>query len=458
ILQFDLERIELKENDKEQEVSLSLNKPASRDGILTIAWDTLSARIKTDVPFIKDNIEIPIAKGQQKLSFKVVPNDNQLVDGDLSVRLTVFSVSPGFTIGSQNNLKITLSDNEQVEESVQSTISFSLASSQTLEHATEGFDVIMQLSRPLTTLGSFEIELSSADAQYNVNYVTLPAAQEGRILVTPSVGASTVIIKVAPFDNSIISGNKTLTFFIAKTSGSITKGEQLSHQFLIKDDELINLPKGYSTGGLMGQKKIYEYNESGLISKVLTQKGNTTNTETYFYDVNGRIERINTYPEMDRLFIWSDNRIVRSERIEWGVLKQYIEYDYDVQGNVSGTANYFRQPNGEFKLAFVVAYLYFTDNNLYKSMYYLPVEGKETFTLHSTRTYENYLEADNPFPMVDILPGIKTQHKLPGTFRIEENGENLLYNLEYEFLEDGRLSRRYARKWYEVETTEYYYY
>lgn len=457
VVQFDVDQLQLQENGTEHVVSLSLHKPASREGVLTIELDTVSSRLKSDVTLVGRKIEIAIARGQQKLNFKILPVDNQVVDGDMVYQLTLAAISSGFIIGNKKTLSVTLLDDDG-QVPVQSAVSFAAASSLIYENATEGYNVMLQFSNPIAGAGSFEIDISSTDAQYNLNYTTEPTAEGGRISVTPAIGSTSTSLKIVPINNSMISGGTSLTLSITNTSGSITHGVQVSHQLVITDDELANLPKGYSIGGALGLQKIYEYDQSGRISKVQVKSGNTSHTETYFYDANGRIERINSYPETDWIFIWTDNRITKSERVKDGVLKEYIEYDYDAQGNVSGTANYFRQPNGEYKLSFLIVYLYFTDNNLYKAMHYLPVEGQEEFTLHSTRTYDNYLAADNPFPMVDILPGIKTQKKLPGIFRIEENGQNLLYNLEYEFLDDGRVSRRYARNGSQVETTEYFYY
>jgi hypothetical protein len=457
ILQFENEQLQLQENGAEQEVTVTLHKPASQEGLLTIELDTVSARYKTDATLVGRKFELAIARGQQKVRFKILPSNNQTADGNLNVKISIASVTDGFVIGAKKVLRLSLLDDD-IQQPTQSAISFANTSSTLLENAGAGLDVSIQFSNPIASAGSFVVELTALEANHNLHYTTLPAAENGRISFTPAIGSTSASIKIMPVNNDIVSGEVQLTLSIATTSGSVIKGETVSHQLLIKDDELMNLPKGYSISGILGQKRTYEYDQSGRISKVLIQSGNTSSTEAYFYDANGRIERINSHPEMNRVFIWKDNRIVRSERIEFDVLKQYIEYDYDAQGNVSGTANYFRQPNGEYLLSFVVVYLYLTDNNLYKSLYYLPAEGEEEFILHSTRTYENYLDSENPFPMVEILPGIKTQTKLPGTFRLEENGQDLLYRLSYEFLEDGRVSKRFAQNSNQIETTEYYYY
>ena len=402
-------------------------------------------------------MEIPIASGQQAVNFLILPADNKLADGNIQFTLTIVSTPVGLKGGEQKSLDLFLLDDE-VAVPGPSAASFANSTTVTDETSGIGIDVIVEFSKALQGDGSMEIAFTSMKAQYGVDYVTEPPADEGVIVLERAAGASNAFIKIVPINNAMFSGERQINFLLRDTHGSIVKGQRLSHELLITDDELINLPKGYSIGGSLGQEKTYEYDESGRISRVTIESGNSGHVETYVYDGSGKIAMINTFPEMHKRFVWADGRIVRSESIESGILKEYIQYDYDVQGNVSGTANYFKQPDGQYKLSFIVSYLYFTDNNLYKAMYYLPVEGADEFALHSTRTYENYNDADNPFPMVDILPTVRTQNKLPGTFRIEEHGQNLSYDLEYEFRDDGRVLRRYAKNGSLVEATDYFYY
>lgn len=325
----------------------------------------------------------------------------------------------------------------------------------------EGEILTIQLSSSLQSEGSIEINVESPNALYNTHFVTIPAALNGKITLVPAIGESIARITVIPIDNSIITGELELSLTISHTSGSIRKGTELNQVVWISDDELTNKPKGYVVNaGLWGLKKIYEYDEAGRIQSVNIENyspAKSTRTETYYYDTSGRLEKINTHPEMDIIYTWSNGKIIKSETIEYGALKRYTKYDYDAHGNVSGTANYSRLPDGQFKMESLIAYLYFTDGNLYKSLLYIPTGGAGEYTLLSTRTYEGYLNAENPFPMVDILPTVKAQKKLPSTFRIEENGMNLLYTFSYEF-SSGRVTRRTTTGGQGSETADYLYY
>jgi hypothetical protein len=47
--------------------------------------------------------------------------------------------------------------------------------------------------------------------------------------------------------------------------------------------------------------------------------------------------------------------------------------------------------------------------------------------LASTETFENYLNVKNPFSMVDVYPGFRTQKLLRTNYRIEANDHDLRY-------------------------------
>jgi hypothetical protein len=206
----------------------------------------------------------------------------------------------------------------------------------------------------------------------------------------------------------------------------------------------------------------YTYDENG---KVLTKYWETytpakrTGTDVYHYNAAGQITHIQRYDFVKDVYTWENQRIVRSERIDNGVVKHYNLYDYDEAGNVSGMAIYYRQPDGSYSLGFLKAYLYFNTGNLYKILTYVPkTGGEDEYTLLSTHTYDGYINSPNPFPAVEIIPGFKTQKNLATSFRIEEHGMNILYTMSYTFREDGYPLTRNVSSSYGSETTRYTYY
>ena len=342
-------------------------------------------------------------------------------------------------------------------------VNFIPANATIKENFTEGYTLQLQLSELLTAEGNIVVvESTSSKAVYGEHFITEPPIKDGEMHLAIAAGTNLVSFKVVPIDNATFNGEHQIDFNIAQTSSNIRKGTKLNESFKISDDELSNMPKGYEiAAGLWGLKETREYDALGRVSKVHIEKATPTKssqTKTYFYTSAGELEKINLYPGTDEVYTWQNGRIIKSEEIRNGVVQSYIEYEYDDNGNVSGTVNYYLDEDGQFAVGALFGYLYFTDGNIYKQFSYSPSPNGEEPALLSTRTYEGYIDSVNPFPMVEILPTVKTQPKLPSSFRAEENGVDLIYNLTYEFGNDGLVKKRIASSAQATEVAVYSYY
>ncbi len=343
-----------------------------------------------------------------------------------------------------------------------SYVNFIPANATIKENYSEGYTLQLQLSELLTAEGDIVVESISSKAVYGEHFITEPPINDDKLHLAIPTGTNVVSFKIVPIDNAIITGEHQIEFNISQTSSNIRKGTKLTESFKISDDELSNKPKGYEiAAGSWGLKETREYDTLGRVSKVYIESATPTkrsHTRTYFYTPAGELEKINLYPGTDEVFTWQNGRIIKSEEIRNGVVKSYIEYDYDDHGNISGTINYYLQEDGQFAVGLLFGYLYFTDGNLYKQFSYAPSANGEEPTLLSTRTYEGYIDSANPFPMVEILPTVRTQTKLHSSYRVEEAGVDLIYNLSYEFGDDGLVKKRTATGAHTSEVAVYSYY
>jgi hypothetical protein len=463
-IEFKSAQLSLSENEPTRTVELLLNSPAVKDGTVKLSLDSINqTRFTTEPALVNGQINLSISKNQESVAFKIKPVNTPVAEGNRTMIMTLLQPSEGFRLGQKKSLSLTIIDDDTTgNNQAKSVANFIGQDANISEKNQQGQVFTIQFSRPLAANGSLEITVESPAAVYGTHFTTNPAAVNGRIGLTPAIGSQNVHITVVPINNSTINGDLDINFSIINTGGSIQKGTQLNQTIKISDDELANKPKGYMTsGGGWGLKKIYEYNETGKVKRVHIESSTpatSSRTETYFYNSHGQITKINTHPQIDVVFTWANGKIIKSETIDHGIMDQYTLFEYDNFGNVSGAANYYKQPNGQFKLGSLMGYLYFADGNLYKSLYYIPKEGSEDYTLISTRTYEGYIDAENPFPLVEIIPGIKSQHKLPTQYRIEENGADLNYKFTYEFRPDGLVSKRITTGGQGSETASYLYY
>lgn len=457
-VQFETNELSVVENTDKSTVKILLSGPAKVSGELTVQLASSDAgRFTTEPAAINNVIKLPLITGQSTASFDLRPLNNALLDGDKTIGFTITSVTEGFTLGNNKELSATLVDDETPAQ-----VNFSLNTGAIHENSGEGSTVVINLSHNATANGVVHVSFESDEAVYGTHFATEPAVTNGKISLPVIIGVSHVQFKVIPVNDELYNENRKITYSITDVEGGIAKGQNLLHVLKITDDELKGTGKGYEIfAGNWRYKKNYAYDESGKLSTVHFEQHTpdfSEGTHSYFYDAAGKVTKVVESPVRETIFLWEGERIVKTEEYTNNVLTKYTLFGYDVAGNVGESAVHHRQPDGQYKMSFLFVYLYKTDGNLYKQLVHTPIEGSDDYNLIATRTYDNYLDVENPFPMVEILPNLSTQPKLPATYRVEENGHDILYQFSYEFSEDGKPLKRTATSASGSETAYYEYY
>jgi hypothetical protein len=461
-VQFETAKSTIAENAETQNVTVSFNKPLPADAELRLKVDnTFTENFETSSSVENGLIKIQAAKGANKAVLQLNPVDNAQKEGDRVAKLQIQDLSIPFRTGTNPGLDITITD----DESTNTTYSLAnfVEQSVTLEETTTtAIEYQVHFSEAVAFDSEIKITLHSDKGAYGLNYVSEPLAEDNILTLAVAAGSRVVSFHVRAIDNQKISGDVSVELSIHETSGSIRKGNKLQQALTIKDDELRGKPRGYEvTAGSTVLKKFVEYNEDGRVTRAHWESYNPYNrqwTETYHYDGNGNIQRVEKYPGAEVRYYWNNSRITRSESFRNNVQHNYTEYDYDDLGNLAGAAPYYRQNDGTFVKGLYTIYFYYLDGNLYKSLTFQDSNDPENPTLVSTRTYENYIDVENPFPMTEVLPNINMQRTLPTTYRIEESGTDFTYHMTYEFGEDGRPEKRIATSSNDTQTAVYHYY
>lgn len=454
-VQFSEAEIVLNENEISKTVSFTLSRSASQAG--TIEVELVSnhlSGIQTQPALANGRLILPVTVGSAVVSFTVMPVNNEVMDGAKSLSASIKKVSTGFQIGSNHSLSLSVVDDEAPVAA-----NFLLNIGSTRENA-DGATVMIALAAAAPAGGHLEVTYSSPKLLYGTDFITEPASTDGKIVLPVQPGIDHVSFKVIPANDQLFRGDQTIAFTLSKAEGGVSRGQELSHELTITDDELAAKGRGYEiVSGNWKYSRFYEYNESGDLAKITWSQYTPAyqgGSYTYEYE-QGRLHKMVENANRETYYLWEGNRIIKSEQYTNGVLTQYTDYGYDPAGNVGEAAVHYRQPTGELKLGMVFVYLYFTDGNLYKKMVYYPGEGEE-YTLIATHTYDNYMDNENPFPAEEILPNINSQPKLPGTYRVETNGSDLVYQFSYSFSEDGKPINRTATSGGTSETATYHYY
>lgn len=458
VAQFESTELSVAENSEKGTVKILLSTSAKKSGELTIKLGPANASLFTTEPAAVDGaLKLPITAGQSVVTFNVVPIDNLLLDGNKTFGFTIASATDGLLIGPNSQLSGILVDDETPAQ-----VSFLLNLGTIRENTGTGSTVVVILSHIATATGVMHISLQSDEAIYGTHFTTQPSAANGRITLPVVAGINHVEFKVLPVNDDLFNGDRTIAYRIDEVEGGIVKGQNLLHELKITDDELGGTGKGYEIfAGNWRYKKNYEYDENGRVSIIRWEKNTpyfSEGTSRYFYNNAGQVVKVIESAVQETIFLWENGKIVRTEEYTNAVLTKYTMYGYDAAGNVGEAAVHHRQPDGQYKMSFLFVYLYKTDGNLYKQLVHAPIEGSDDYNLIATRTFDNYLDVENPFPMVEIVPNMSTQPNLPGTYRVEENGHDILYQLSYEFSDDGKPLKRTAVSPTASETAHYEYY
>lgn len=462
VVQFQLTQQTLHENNADGvTVPLVLNKAADMNGSITlqIAAD-MQHRLVTNPAHSNGVLSLPVTKGDSQLEFTVTAVDNLVMDGNQTIAITL-QPSVGLTAGVNKMLQLTILDNDE-EVAQQSVAEFEIQQDALSENANEEL-VYSVMFKPAVAQAS-EVTITIVSSNSNA-FSTAPASVNNTITVQAPAGTSALNFTVAAIDNSEFNGHTEVEFTIANTTGSVVKGTHIKQRLTIVDDELAGKLWRYEVTGPEGsEKRTYEYDSKGRIARIIKEKNAPFNptilTDTYFYDDQNRVVKINAWTGRDILYTWNNNRIERAEVFQDDELIQYANYAYDDAGNMGAVEPFYKQRDGSFVMSGITVYLYFEDGNVFKALWYNNPAGGEEPQLITTRTYDQYLDAAAPVSMFEILPSVKFQKNLAGSYRYENHsvGQDITYQLSYEFREDGLPVKRIATAPGETQTTSYYYY
>lgn len=262
---FTQSELTLAESDGPLEIAISLAKPALREGILLVNVEGDDLEKFTTSPAAENGqIKLSVSKGQSAVKFTLTPVNDEQESPDLNIEFTIHAASDGFVIGSQKMLKVSLNDDE-----VPAQVGFMLNQGSARENSSIASEVIIVFSHTVKGSGTIEISMTSANAIYGTHYVTVPEAVNGKITLPVEEGEDHVQFKVIPLNDSQYNGNRNINYLISNVAGLMIKGDQLTHQLTITDDELEGKYKGYTiVAGNWSYKRIYEYNEDGTVSKI----------------------------------------------------------------------------------------------------------------------------------------------------------------------------------------------
>jgi hypothetical protein len=265
--------ITLGESADAKTINLTLSGPAVKDGTISI-----SGTGATDV--LGFDATISVTKGNTVAILHIDPTNNDKIDGNRDVTLTISSVTDGFIIGTPATYKVSVVDDEGP-----TTVFFENSEATVSEASANALEVTISLSAKATAAGTFTITLDPADAPVT----TTPEAVNGVITIPVAVGDESVKFSVMPVNNDEDSGDAIVTFTLGETETvKITEDNALT--LTITDDDAIvpttiaAVRAMYNSSDVPITTDIYI---KGIVTSQSAADGNVAPTGLYLQDASG---------------------------------------------------------------------------------------------------------------------------------------------------------------------------
>ena len=243
---------------------------------ITLTYDEeYSKRFKTDPEPIDNVITLTVSHGVPGISFTFWPIDDDIFNGNFTVTLSITSVSGVVQKGKVTILEITVHDNE-----VRSIVTFAKEEEAIQENETVGTVVRLSLSTPSAGTGTVSLSFSPvSDVEtktpiYGVDFVTIPEAINGTVVIPVTNGAKTLDLIIAPIHNSKC-GDLIINLILTEATGSVAIVRNNPLEIIFKDVDASNLNFAKDTG------LVDEGNPSGIEIHLTLSKPALENATIY---------------------------------------------------------------------------------------------------------------------------------------------------------------------------------
>jgi hypothetical protein len=224
------------------------------------------------------------------------------------------------------------------------------------------------------------------------------------------------------------------------------------------------LLKSYeSTAGNMSSRATYDYDNDRRLTKITWQRSSphlTTGSDVFYYDDEGQlVEKITSISGVDAettKYHWDADKVFASATYVNGRKTSFQFFDYNQQDELEKIEHYSAQEGG-FLRSDSTGLSYHSDGNLYKMLKYGYDAEKQRLVLLSTAIFDEYIPGRNPLAMVEILPVISLQSKLPAKYSDGSSSEPIVYSLRYQLRNDGYPTERIVTSLHGEERTTFTY-
>ena len=162
VVQFEKSTISVAENGDKLKVKILLANTINRSGILTVTFAGAEASKFITVPALEQNqLKLTALAGQSVVSFDIEPIDNASQDGNLSMEMTLSSLSDHIVIGATKKSVVNIVDDEGPFSIVQFDVD-----NITMSETAGNHPVRIVYSKPAPSHGFIRVQVQSNTMEY----------------------------------------------------------------------------------------------------------------------------------------------------------------------------------------------------------------------------------------------------------------------------------------------------
>lgn len=236
-VQFTTDQLEIAEGQQEMVVEVLITPAAKTSGTITLNVTNNQVVYGDDYhtnPVVTDGkIIIPVQAGAEKVSFTLLPVNNELLNPARSITFTM-AQPENSTLKPQGKISNTT---KLLDDEMQVNIGFEQDRSSVYEDNGAGYQVKLPLTGAAAEDGFVEITYTPFHARYEEDFQLVPAPVDGKLRIPIARHSSSASFLVIPKDDHTVSDNRSILFTIVGASPLINPSGQTNFTLFIRDKE-----------------------------------------------------------------------------------------------------------------------------------------------------------------------------------------------------------------------------
>lgn len=166
-----------------------------------------------------DNFTLEVGQGGLVTNFTLNPIDNDLIEGNKELTITLTEVSGALQLGENTNLSFTILDDD---DPLIAAVGFENATTTIQENATASTVINIPFDQETTNGGTITIE-ATGDAVLGTDY-TIVGQTTNTFTLTIPANATNASFEIQAIDNTVFEADKSIVFTITDASGGLNIG------------------------------------------------------------------------------------------------------------------------------------------------------------------------------------------------------------------------------------------